>query len=195
MNRPAARVRRLGADPRADFARLHCAANESGWCQCVAWWVPGWEGFGERTAAQNAELRSALFARGVRDGFVLEVHGEPVGWCQAWPRDELPGLAQDFELAPDSAVVALPCVLLAPSHRGQGWLRVLLEGVLAALSAEGVRRVEAYPRLEDCEDPLEAWNGPRSLWESLGFRESARGERRAVLARSLSEASAPQESA
>ena len=39
-----------------DFFRLHCPANDAGWCNCVAWLVDGWEGWGERTAEQNRQL-------------------------------------------------------------------------------------------------------------------------------------------
>ncbi len=71
---------------RPDFFRLHSEANGCGWCCCVAWWTPTWEGWGERTAEENLRLREALFDRGEHDGYILYLDHEPVGWCQAGPR-------------------------------------------------------------------------------------------------------------
>ena len=53
-------VRRLGPASRGDFGRVHCEANGLGWCRCVAWWVPTWDEFRDRTAEQNAAQRDAL---------------------------------------------------------------------------------------------------------------------------------------
>jgi hypothetical protein len=50
------------------FYRLHCPANEAGWCNCVAWWVTGWDGWGERTAEENRQLRQSLLKKGEYDG-------------------------------------------------------------------------------------------------------------------------------
>ena len=75
-------VRRLTAERRSDFDRVHCKANGAEWCRCVAWWVSTWDGWGERTAEQNDALRDELFARGEHDGYLAYRDGVPVGWCQ-----------------------------------------------------------------------------------------------------------------
>ena len=49
-------VRRFDEELRADFERIHSEECEAGWCHCVAWWVPTWECFGERSAEENARL-------------------------------------------------------------------------------------------------------------------------------------------
>ncbi len=53
-------VVRFDTSRREDFFRLHSDANEAGWCQCVAWWVPSWDGWADRTAEENRRLRDEL---------------------------------------------------------------------------------------------------------------------------------------
>jgi GNAT superfamily N-acetyltransferase len=115
---------------RDDFRRLHSDENGAGWCRCVAWWVPTWEGWGERTAAENASLRDSLCDAGEYDGYLAFDRLEPVGWCQVGPRDRLAKLVLQLGFEPDAATWAITCFLVAPSHRGQGVARTLLRHAL-----------------------------------------------------------------
>lgn len=182
---PSIEVHRLDAARRGDFLRLHSEENGAGWCRCVAWWVAGWEGWGERTSEENLRLREGLFARGAKDGYLLYVDGAPAAWCQASPRDELPGIRADFELEPDPGAWAVSCFFVAPGHRRRGLARRLLEAVLDQLRGLGATRVEAYPRITDSEEAGELWNGPEAMFRALGFETALEGERRRVLARAL----------
>jgi len=168
--RPLPHVERLDASRVADFARLHCAANGAEWCQCVAWWTETWEGWGERSAEENAALRSELFANGEHDGYLAYLGAEPSGWCQVGPRDRLAKLMRQFAPEPDAGTWAITCFFIPPQHRRMGLASFLLEGVLVDLRRRGVKRVEAYPRatFESVED---AWTGPRDIFERAGFLE------------------------
>lgn len=182
------RVERLSPERKADFFRLHGPEHGADWCRCVAWWVAGWEGWGERTAEQNLALREGLFERGEMDGYLLFAGDEPAGWCQAALRERLPGLVHDFGGDPEPDVWAVACFFLAPAQRGRGLARRLLEGVLADLRGRGARRVEAYPRRArkgEALDDMAVWNGRESLFRSLGFEVVGRNERRLVMALEL----------
>ncbi len=163
-------VRHLEASLLDDFFRFHCDANQGGWCHCVAWWVATWEGWGDRTAAQNRELREQLFARGELDGYLLYEAGEPVGWCQVGPRDRLEKLRQQFALEPDPQVWAITCFLIAPRMRGFGHASKLLDQVLEDLRGRGVRFVEAYPKRGTGLTPLDLWTGPESMFRRRAFQ-------------------------
>jgi len=178
-------VRRLDAERRADFDRVHCEANGAGWCRCVAWWVPTWDGWGERTAEQNDALREELFARGEHDGYLAYLEGRPVGWCQVGPRDRLAKLVAQFELEPDPDTWAITCFVVAPRHRRGGVARAMLSEVLRDLPARGARRVEAYPRAGEGLDEGEMWNGPRAMLEHAGFERVREVGPRVVLRRAL----------
>ncbi len=128
----------------ADFYQVHSAANQAGWCFCAAWWVPTWEGWGDRTAAENRSARQAQFDLGEFDGYLLYVDGAPAGWCQCGPRDRLPKLVSQFNLPPDPHVWAVTCFLVTPAYRGQGLARQLLEAVLQELKSCGVQRVQGF---------------------------------------------------
>lgn len=167
---PPITLRRFDLAHRADFFRLHDDLCSIG-CYCTAWWVPTWEEWGARTPAQNRALREDLLARGQTDGYLLYVAGAVAGWCQVGPRDRLPKLVRQFDLAPDPAVWAITCFLIAPEQRGRGRARALLDGVLDDLRARGgVRRVEAFPRRGAGLDAGELWNGPESMFRAAGFR-------------------------
>ena len=177
-------VRRLDAQHEADFYRVHCDAEGTGWCYCAAWWVETWDGWSERTDAENRALRETLFARGEHDGYLLYEGDHPIAWCQVGPRDRLSKLSTSLELAPDPETWSITCFVVLPAHRGHGAAKALLAGMLDDLRARGVRRVEAYPKT-GASEPGELWNGPRSMYEAAGFAVVRESAPRAVLALAL----------
>lgn len=171
-------VRRFGPRLRDDFFRVHCDENESGWCYCSAWWVPTWEGWGERTAEENRRLREELLDRGEYDGYLIYVDGVPAGWCQAGRRDRLEKLTRQYGLDPDPDTWAITCFQIAPAYRRQGLATHLLREVLRDLRDRGVRRVEAFP-FRDTDDP---WTGPEEMFLAAGFGVVRDHPRQPVLA-------------
>lgn len=167
------------------FLRLHSAANGAGWCRCVAWWTRTWDGWEERTEQENLELRCALFEAGEHDGLLAFAGEEPVGWCQAGPRDRFEKLVSQLELTPSPTTWAVTCFLVSPSHRRQGVAGTLLAAAAGFARAAGATRLEGYPRagVELADD--DAWTGTARLFEAAGFREVRTVGRRAVLALDL----------
>jgi GNAT superfamily N-acetyltransferase len=173
-------VARLDASRRDDFFALHAGL----WCCCVGWHVPTWDGWTDRTEAENRALRERLFARGEDDGYLLYLDRAPAGWCQAGPRDRLPKLVATYGLAPAPGTWAITCFLVAHAHRGKGLARLLLAGVLDDLAARGVARVEAFPKRE-AREPGELWNGPETLFREAGFSPVGVAVRGPILAKAL----------
>lgn len=182
---PPIRVERLTPALEGAFLALHDDANGAGWCRCVAWWTPTWDGWGERTAAENLALRRALWAAGEHDGLLALVDDLPVGWIQAGPRDRLGKLTRQLELEPDPDTWALSCVLVAPAWRGRGVARALVQGAVDALAADGVGRIEAYPRTDGGSEPGDLWTGPARAFAAAGFELVSAGIPRSVLALEL----------
>ncbi len=177
-------VARLDRDRIADLDRLFDADAGCAWCRCVAWWVPSWDGWGERSAEQNRDLRGELSARGEYDGYLAYQDDEPVGWCQVGPRDRLVKLARQFELDPDPAAWAVTCFAVNPERRRAGVARALLAAVLEDLPARGAERVEAYPR-RGATEVGELWNGPEALYLEHGFEVLRDVPPRVVLSRRI----------
>ncbi len=178
------RIESFRAELRDDFFALHSDANDAGWCACVAWWVPTWDGWAERAAAENAALRESLCDAGEYDGLLAYDGDEPVGWCQLGPRDRLAKLVAQLDLESDPSVWAVTCFLVAPPRRRQGVASALLRGAIAAAREAGASRLEAYPRRE-AEEPDEMWTGPTSLFLDAGFSLVRGSSPRSVLSLGL----------
>jgi ribosomal protein S18 acetylase RimI-like enzyme len=176
----AIEVKRLDATLTNDFYALHGKAPFE-WCHCVAWEVPVWEGWNDRSAVENLVLREGIFASGRFDGYLLYVDGRPVGWCQCGPRDTWPKLARQYALPPSPDTYAVTCFCIQPQFRRQGNARALLDAVLADLRQRRVRRVEAFPRPGQHADG-EVWTGPMGLFLRSGFRVERDDPQRPVMA-------------
>jgi GNAT superfamily N-acetyltransferase len=178
------RVERFAPALYEDFCRLHSDANDAGWCRCVAWWVPTWDGWGDRTAAENTALRQELCDRGEYDGLIAYEQDEPVGWCQVGRRDRLQKLVRQLELEASPHSWAVTCFLIAPHARGRGVARTLLAAAIETARSERATGLEGYPRREG-SDPGELWTGPVALFLGAGFTVVRDSLPRAVVALEL----------
>lgn len=172
------RVKRFNTDNEADFFDFH--ARVDGECFCTAWWVPTWEAWMETTAQNNRQLRQELLARGEYDGYLLYVDGKVAGWCQVGRRDRLSKLVTQFGLEAENDVGAVTCFQIDPERRGQGLASRLLAGVLDDLHSQGVKRVQAYPKLDPGLPAHQQWTGPHALYQEAGFRMLRKNNTRAV---------------
>lgn len=168
-----------------DFRRLHSDANGAGWCSCVAWWVPTWDGWGDRSAEQNAALRDELCVRGEFDGLLAYVAGAPVGWCQVGARDRLEKLVAQLELEPSPSTWAVTCFLVAPSHRRRGVAAALLTAAVETARRSGAVRLEGFPRTGGALQDGDEWTGTEALFARAGFALVRSGSPRSVVALEL----------
>jgi len=174
-------IKRLTAELETDFYRVHSEGCCGGWCFCAAWYVPTWEGFGERTAEENRSLRSELFSKGAYDGYLVYIEGVPAGWVQAGPRDRLPKLLGQFSLFPDPQVWAITCMALAPRCQGMGLAHKILFLILQDLREQKVKCVQAFPKASEGLSKEEIWTGPLATYLRAGFVVVKQDERRPVL--------------
>ena len=171
MNNTALTLRRLGPDTAQDFATL-LVTPPHGWCWCVAWETPGWEGWKDRSEKENQCLRNKLWDSGSYHGRIFYLEDRPVAWCRVGPRTEWPKLCATYQLEPVDSVYAFVCFGIAERHRGQGLMHQAMALALTDLAGEGVVEVEGFPRkksLTDRLDPGEVWMGPARLFSSAGF--------------------------
>ncbi len=178
-------MRRFDASCRDDFDRIHESGEDGGWCYCVAWWVPTWEGWGDRTRTQNRALRDELCDAGEYDGYLLYADGEPVGWCQCGPRDRLAKLRGQFSLAHRDGTWAITCFQIVPERRRTGLARRLLAAVVDDLRDRGISRVEAFPKRGEGLTADDLWNGPEAIYLEAGFTVETDDDARPILALEL----------
>lgn len=95
--RPSAyKTKELSMETWPDFVRLF--SQGSGWdfCQCMHFHRPHslpkeqWLRSRAERGVRNRRQKRALVEQGCAHGILVYVKGEPVGWCQYGPRDELP---------------------------------------------------------------------------------------------------------
>jgi GNAT superfamily N-acetyltransferase len=173
-------VERLTKDREADFLALMARDEHGSQCWCSAWWVPTWEGYGDQSPEERRAVRDGVFARDAHDGYLAYVTGAPVGWMQTGPRDDLPKIAESFELEADPDVWAVSCFTVLSPYRGQGLAHRFLAAVLDDLRGRGVKAVEGYPVHGAGHEAGEVWTGHESMFSKAGFTELGRGPRRAV---------------
>ena len=164
--------RSLGPDTEEDFATL-MVAPPHGWCWCVAWETPSWDGWQDRSEESNQCLRRQIWDDGSYHGRVFYYQDQPVAWCRVGPRTAWPKLCTTFELEPVESVYAFVCFGISERYRGHGFMHRAMTLTLADLAAKGVEEVEGFPRrrsLKEHLDPGEVWMGPARLFESAGFK-------------------------
>jgi GNAT superfamily N-acetyltransferase len=175
------RIDKFQESNRDDFYEIHSEKNGCGWCYCVAWWVPTWDGWGERTAEENRRFREDLLLRGEYDGYLLYHDSQPVGWCQVGRVARLEKVLRQFSLTEDDDVWAITCFLIAPTFRRTGLASQLLQGVIDRLERQGVEKIMAFPKKGEDLDENELWNGPASMFRSAGFDVIGEDDQRWVL--------------
>lgn len=138
----------------------------------------------------NYPDKKKLVAEGRSHGILVYFDGEPVGWCQYGPREELPRIDDDPNyrgLAPndDGWLWRIPCFVVDKRFRCQGIGSVALKAALASINAQGGGLVEGYP-VADWEGVSfgnVSTHGTVSMFQKQGFKIIAPFGRRNVLVR------------
>lgn len=159
----------LDADRKDDFYRIHCDECGHGWCFCVAWWIPTWKGWEQRTSEENRKMREQLFDVGHYDGYLMYNDKKPIGWCQVGPRDRLDKLCDEYMLPSDHDAWAITCFIIAPEFREIGLGYYMLWEILKDLKQRGVKYVQAFPRRGKDLEAEELWAGPESYFKKAEF--------------------------
>jgi hypothetical protein len=174
-------IKRLSQDLKQDFYLVHSDECCGGWCFCAAWYIPTWEGFGDRSGGQNKQVREDLFARGVYDGYLVYEAGVPSGWVQVGPRDRFVKLLGQFSLTPDPQVWAITCMALSPKLQGKGLSHEIIRLILADLKILGIKNVQAFPKVGEGLSKETIWTGPLAIFKKAGFKVIKENDRRPVL--------------
>lgn len=163
------KLSRLSREVKDDFYKVHRAGEYGEFCLCGFWWMENVNNWDKRTEEEACVQREALFARGIEDGYLLYQNEEPVGWCQACQRDQLPHLVNKFHFLPEPETWCISCFMIIPSQRGKGLAHQFLDAVLKDLKQRGVKKVQAYPKSEPGLSANDVWTGPQALFLKAGF--------------------------
>jgi len=129
---------------------------------------------------RNRREKRELVERGCAHGILVYANGEPVGWCQYGPRNELPRIDHSRKYRQLSEVTAerlwrITCFAVLKKYRRRGVASAALKAALEAIRKKGGGLVEAYPimRWETRAFGNESTNGTASMFEKAGFRRVA----------------------
>jgi GNAT superfamily N-acetyltransferase len=123
---------------------------------------------------RNRQGKKALTELGCSHGIIVYAQGQPVGWCQYGPRQELPRIENNpnyRNLATGNNHMPLwriTCFVVHRRYRRCGVARAALSAALAAIRSRGGGLVEAYP--------VRRWGayskhrGTVSMFEGEGFK-------------------------
>jgi ribosomal protein S18 acetylase RimI-like enzyme len=171
-------VRRLTAESRDDYLAYfdrEAFADNPAWaaCYCMAYCLDvSPDDFMGRGGDENRADRAAMIERGEASGVLAYAGGRVVGWCHAAPRTSLKLLDRTPEFAAEEpdATGAIVCYVIAPSYRGQGLARKLLDCACEMLRERGLRWVHAYPPMS-AAGAAGSYHGRMSMYVGAGFEQ------------------------
>ncbi len=140
-------------------------------------WLPTRAERGVRNRGEKREL----VERGCAHGILVYAKGEPVGWCQYGPREELPRIDNSRKyrgLVPEGATEKLwriTCFAVLKKYRKRGVASAALKAALETIRNKGGGLVEGYPitRWESYAFGNESTNGTASMFAKEGFKAVA----------------------
>ena len=176
-------TKELSSKTWPDFARLF--SQGSGWdfCQCMHFHRPHslpkdqWLRTRAERGTRNRRQKRALVAQGSAHGILVYSNGEPVGWCQYGPREELRRIDHQRAyrgLAPQGAgkLWRITCFAVLKPYRKRGVASLALGAALEAIRRRGGGLVEAYPIRRWLARAFgnESTHGTESMFVKAGFK-------------------------
>lgn len=120
-----------------------------------------------RTAEENRAQACERICSNRMQGYLAYRNGQPVGWCNAAPRQMMDAFADEVD--PDAARIGqITCFVVAKPHRRSGVAKALLMAACAGLKAQGLAIAEASP-LQDVESDAKNHYGPLHMYLEAGF--------------------------
>jgi hypothetical protein len=125
--------------------------------------------FDPKAYSKNKQAKRRLVSERKTHGTIVYCGGDPVGWCQFGPKEELPRIDRKRGYTPTSDDPwRITCLFIAPRHRGSGMAKVAVHESIGAMKKLNVKTVEAYP-VEGRRSASLLWMGTPHLFEEEGF--------------------------
>lgn len=176
-------TKELSPETWPDFDRLFAPGTGWAFCACMFFQrgrhLPQAEFPGrEAMRVQNRAEKRALVDQGRAHGILVYENGEPVGWCQYGPPDELPipGSGRTSRRIPPAGTDVrwrITCFVTRVRGRRRGVAGAALRAALAAIHRHGGGLVEAYPPVSLGRADYDH-GGTISMFEREGFTVVAR---------------------
>lgn len=178
-----------------DFEKLFSQGNGWDFCWCMHFPRPcalprnQWRTTRAERGVRNRRQKKELVDRGRAHGILVYANGEPMGWCQYGPREELPRIDnsrnyQGLARTSRAELWRITCFVVEKRYRKRGAATAALKAALEAIKSKGGGLVEAYPiipweelrrgRIARCGHAPTFGNasthGTMSMFEKQGFK-------------------------
>jgi GNAT superfamily N-acetyltransferase len=170
-----------------DFVKLFSQGNGWDHCGCMHFHRPcslpksEWLPTRAARAVRNRRQKRALVASGSSHGILVYANGEPVGWCQYGPAEELPRIENSkkyarLSLPPAKSLWRITCFVVLKPYRRLGVGSLALKAALDAIRRRGGGVIEGYPidRWAPGTFGNESTHGTASMFANAGFVRVAR---------------------
>ncbi len=130
-------------------------------------------------AVRNRREKRELVEKGCAHGILVYANGEPVGWCQYGPREELPRIDNTVKYRKltlengTGKLWRITCFVVDRKYRRRGVARAALKAALGAIRNKGGGLVEAYPVSKTDQGSNYMYCGTVSMFEKAGFKTVA----------------------
>jgi GNAT superfamily N-acetyltransferase len=181
---PVLTTKELSQKTWPDFVKLFSQGNGWDHCQCMHFHRPcslpknKWLRTRAERAVRNRREKKKLVDRGISHGILVYASGEPAGWCQYGPEEELPRIDSSRKYhahAPEHGADMLwriTCFVVLKEYRKRGVASAALKAALESIRKKGGGLVEAYPiaRWEARAFGNESTHGTASMFRKEGFK-------------------------
>ncbi len=141
------------------------------------------------------ESAEKLIRTGILHGYLVYEDNLAIGWCNANDQQNYirvgsfnPGKRQEMDyyisLGEKRKIKSIVCFEIAPSYRGKGVAKALLQQVCEDAKTEGFELVEVYPQLVEAYSSLD-FTGPLAMYQNAGFEEIKRHGKTIVMQKKL----------
>lgn len=137
--------------------------------------------------ARSRRDKKVLVEKGRSHGILIYSGGEPIGWCQYGPKEELPRIDVGTtyrRLSLDDGgkkLWRITCFWVDRRHRNRGVAGVALKAAVDSIGKKGGNIIEAYPAVR--KGFPSDWTGTLSMFKKEGFEVVARFGKYNVLVR------------
>ncbi len=127
-------------------------------------------------AVRNRREKRELVDKGYSHGILVYANGEPVGWCQYGPKEELPRIdnSQKYrKLALEDGkdkLWRITCFVVDKKYRRRGVASAALRAALEAIRKKGGGLIEAYPVSKTNQGSNYMYPGTVTMFEKAGFK-------------------------
>jgi GNAT superfamily N-acetyltransferase len=181
-------TKELSEETWTDFVKLFSQGNGWDHCFCVHFHRPRslpkdqWLTTRKLRANRNRQEQKKLIDKDCSHGILVYANGEPVGWCQYGPREELTRIDNMRTYGVPAPEIKsgkfwrITCFVVDRKYRRRGVAGTALMAVLESIKRQGGGIVEAYPvaNWEGKSFGNMSTHGTVSMFKRVGFKRVAR---------------------